>query len=158
MNIVKNSVRSLVVPMGGMDMLVPNVAIAEVINFQPIDPVHEGPDWLLGKLRWRDQDVPVISIEKICGFDAQVEAKKPQISIMNSVQPESTLKFYAVVTAGIPRLIQMDEETAGASRKSDKEPLTEGVSDCLSIADEDAFIPNLEVIQSMVEGALREVD
>ena len=55
MNAVVESVRSLWVPLDGINLLVPNVAIAEVINYQPLDLLEEGPEWLLGSLRWRDQ-------------------------------------------------------------------------------------------------------
>ena len=50
MNAVVESVRSLWVPLDGINLLVPNVAIAEVINYQPLDLIQDGPEWLLGRL------------------------------------------------------------------------------------------------------------
>jgi len=146
--------RGLLVPMEGMDMLVPNVAIAEVINYQPIDPVYEGPGWLLGKLRWRDQDVPVISIEKLCGFEIRDSAKKSRISIINSVQSGSELKFYAVVIAGIPRSVRIDEQSAVSLQQSETGPLSDAIADYVSVAGQEAFIPNLGTIQSMLKAVL----
>ena len=59
MNAVVESVRSLWVPLESTNLLVPNVAIAEVVSYQPLEMVEGGPDWLLGLLRWRDHELPV---------------------------------------------------------------------------------------------------
>ena len=45
MNAVVESVRSLWVPLNGVNLLVPNVAIAEVINYQPLDLIQDGPEF-----------------------------------------------------------------------------------------------------------------
>ena len=56
MNAVVESVRSLWVPLDGINLLVPNVAIAEVINYQPLDLISGRPGMVVGPLRWRDQE------------------------------------------------------------------------------------------------------
>ena len=70
MNAVVETVRSLWVPLNDLGLLVPNVAIAEVINYQPLDMVQDGPEWLLGVMRWRDQELPVVSMERLLGFES----------------------------------------------------------------------------------------
>jgi len=150
MNAVVESVRSLWVPLEGVNLLVPNVAIAEVINYQPLDLIQEGPEWLLGGLRWRDQVLPVLSMESLCGFGLPQSERGARISVLNSVKGGSALKFYAMVTAGIPRLINADADALGDSMLAMKS-LPDTVADCIQIGNEEALIPDLEVIQTLVE-------
>jgi chemosensory pili system protein ChpC len=154
MNAVVETVRSLWVPLAERKLLVPNVAVAEVINYQPLDLVQDGPEWLLGRLRWRDQELPVVSMEQLLGLHPSRSGRGARISIFNSVKPNSSLAFFATVTAGIPRLFTADADALGASLRSEREfPAT--VADCVEIAGEEALIPDLEAIQALVEQAWR---
>ncbi len=149
MNAVVESVRTLWVPLEEVNLLVPNVAIAEVINYQPLDLIHDGPDWLLGCLRWREQELPVISVERLCGFNLPQGERGSRISVINSTIPGSDLSFYAIVTAGIPRLFSADDDALGGSMLGERE-LPDTVVDCVKIGNEEALLPDLEKIQVMV--------
>lgn len=149
MNAVVETVRSLWVPLEEANLLVPNVAIAEVINYQPLDLIHDGPDWLLGCLRWREQELPVVSAERLCGFNLPQGERGSRLSVINSVISGADLPFYAIVTAGIPRLFSADEDALGSSILGDRE-LPDTVADCVKIGNEEALVPDLERIQMMV--------
>lgn len=150
MNAVVNVVRALWIPLHGINILVPNVAIAEVVNYQPLELLHDGPDWLLGKLRWRNHELPIVSMERLCGYDFPQSERGARISIVNSVKPQSLLPFFAMITAGIPRLFNADTDALGDSIVASGS-LPNTVDDCVRIGSEDALIPNLEVIQTMLE-------
>jgi len=150
MNAVVESVRALWAPLDGVNLLVPNVAIAEVINYQPLDLIQDGPEWLLGSLRWRDQELPVVSMESLCGFGLPQSERGARISILNSVRPGSALPFYAMVTADIPRLISADADALGESMLAVR-TLPDTVADCIQIGSEEALIPDLEIIQALIE-------
>ena len=151
MNAVVESVRSLWVPLEGVNLLLPNVAVAEVINYQPLDMIQSGPDWLLGSLRWREKLLPIISMEGLCGFSLPQGGRGARISILNSVQADSDMPFYAIVTAGIPRLFSADEEALGPSLMAANN-LPDTVADCVQIGSEQALIPDMEVVQTVVSG------
>ncbi len=150
MNAVVESVRSLWVPLEELNLLVPNVAIAEVINYQPLDLIQDGPDWLLGRLRWRDQELPVISMERLCGFSLPQGERGSRISVLNSVKAHTQISFFAMVTAGIPRLFNADADALGDSILANRN-FPDTVADGVQIGSETAVIPNLEIIQTMVE-------
>ena len=152
MNAVVESVRSLWVPLDGVNLLVPNVAIAEVINYQPLDILQDGPDWLLGSLRWRDNEIPVISMESLCGHSLPQSENSARISVLNSVQMQTEMPFYAMVTADIPRLIYADADALGESLAATR-TLPGSVADCVQIGSEEALIPDLDVVQSVVASA-----
>jgi len=150
MNAVIESVRSLWLPLENTNLLVPNVAIAEVLNYQPLDLLEGGPDWLLGRLHWRDQELPVISIQRLCGYSLPRGERGARICILNSVNAEANLPFFAMVTAGIPRLFNADSDTLSDSIAAAR-TLPDTVADCVQIGSEEALIPNLTVIQELVE-------
>jgi len=149
MSAAVESVRSLWVPLAGTNMLVPNVAIAEVINYQPYETLAEGPDWLLGSLRWRDTLIPVVSMERLLGYDVPESGRSARIAVVNSVKADSGLNFYAMVTAGIPRLFSADEEGLGGAVQAD-EPRPDSVACRVQIGSEQALVPNMEVIQTLI--------
>lgn len=150
MNAAVESVRSLWVPLSGMNLLVPNVAIAEVINYQPVESIDQGPDWLIGKILWRDREVPVISMERILGFEERASMFGARISIVNSVSRNSKVPFFAMVTSGIPRLFSAEADALGDS-VLDSITSKEMVADAVQIGSEEALIPNLEKIQRVIE-------
>ena len=152
MNAVVENVRSLWVPLEESSLLVPNVAIAEVINYQPLDLVQDGPEWLLGRLRWRNQELPVVSMERLLGLNPPQSGHGARITVFNTVKPDTMLPFFAAVTAGIPRLLQADADSLGASLRADRNfPTT--VADCVELDSAEALIPDLEAIQALVEEA-----
>lgn len=155
MTAIAESVRSLWIPLEGTNLMLPNVAVAEVINYQPLEMVENGPHWLLGVVRWRERELPVIALEGICGFGLPRQEKSPRLSVLNSVRSDSDLPFYAIVTTGIPRLVIADEEALGESKLGGKQ-LPETVADVIGIGSENALIPNLEIIQQLVETAWQE--
>lgn len=156
MNAVVESVRTLWVPLEETNLLVPNVAVAEVINYQPLDFLKDGPEWLLGCLRWREQALPVISVEGLCGYSLPQGDRGSRISVLNSVRADSGMPFFAIVTAGIPRLFNADADALGDSILGEKS-LPDAVADCVRIGSEEALIPNLEKIQAVVESAWKAV-
>lgn len=152
MNAVVESVRSLWVPLDGVNLLVPNVAVAEVINYRPLEMIESGPAWLLASLNWRNHDLPTVAIESLCGSGLPQGERGSRIAIFNSVRAGSKLPFYAIVTAGIPRLFSADADALGESLLPVRN-LPDTVADCIQIGNEEALIPDLEVIQSMIEDA-----
>mgnify|MGYP000031208452 FL=1 len=152
MNAVVEKVRSLWVPLEEASLLVPNVAIAEVINYQPLDLVQDGPEWLLGRLRWRNQELPVVSMERLLGLNPPQSGRGARITVFNTVKPDTMLAFFAAVTAGIPRLLNADADSLGASLRADRN-LPTTVADCIELDTAEALIPDLEAIQTLIEEA-----
>jgi len=105
------------------------------------------PEWYLGTVRWRDQDIPVISLESLCGISVPSNPVFSRLMILNSVHPESPVRNYAIVTAGLPGLIQFANDTANECY-----PLEDpGLKCIVRIGNEEAVIPDLDYLQSLLE-------
>jgi len=142
-----DGVRSMWIPLRGVNMLLPSVSVAEVNNYQMPKELPDTPDWLLGTIAWRDQTVPVISLEVLCGEKMPANLVYSRIIIVNSIRPESPVRFYAIVAAGLPKLIRFNEVAA-----ADTEISTLDALQCrVTVNHETAVIPDLGYIQGLLE-------
>lgn len=61
------ALNALLLPLLGRTLLLPSVALAELVNLLPVEPVEPGgaaaPAWYLGAVRWRERRVPLLSFE-----------------------------------------------------------------------------------------------
>ncbi len=137
---------SLMVPLQGRPLLVPNLAVAEIVPFNAPVPVAGKPQWFLGNIMWRGVKVPVVSMVQLRGDDEDIPSEA-RIAVFNGVS--GALPFYGVITHGIPRLVRV--------RPQDMEN-TEGmytpVDDAfVAVGGELAIIPNLVQLEAMIAAA-----
>lgn len=145
-----DKVRSLWVPIRDANLLLPNVAVAEISSYRVPSRLPEMPEWCLGTVKWQGDDIPVISIEAVCGLSQQSNPVFSRLMIMNSVRPDSQVSHYAIVTAGLPGLIQFGQDTA-----DQVEPCAnDGLKCIVRIGNEDAIIPDLDFLQELLENEL----
>jgi hypothetical protein len=67
--------------------------------------------------------------------------------IIKSIRPDSTIRFYAIVAAGLPRLLPFDDSTARGIKAS----TLEAIQCRVSVGSETAVIPDLACIQGLLE-------
>ncbi len=147
MNGAEEQVRSLWVPLRDANMLLPNAAVAEVGYYRVPDEQSDMPEWMLGSISWRGQTLPVISIELLCDYPVPANLVYSRLMIINSVRPDSTMQFYAVVTAGLPRPVLFSNDLV-----DDVEACALQALQCrVFIEREQAVIPDLDYIQGLVE-------
>jgi chemosensory pili system protein ChpC len=128
-------------------MLLPNAAVAEVGYYRVPDEKSDTPEWMLGSISWRGQTLPVISIELLCDYPVPANLVYSRLMIINSVRPDSSLPFYAVVTAGLPRPVMFGNHLVDEVEACSLQALQCRVF----IGREQAVIPDLDHIQGLVE-------
>ena len=150
METTQEKIRSLWIPLRGMNLLLPNMAVAEISSYRVPDRLPDMPDWMLGTVKWGDEEIAVVSLEALCGIRVPSNPVFSRLMIVNSVRQDSRIKNYAIVTAGLPGLIQFGHDTP--DEYSDFE---EEVLQCMvRIGNEEAIIPNLAYLQDMLEEQL----
>lgn len=143
---VQDSIRTLIIPLQGRSLLLPNVAVAEVVPYMHPRPVTGAPAWLLGSINWRGLNIPLISYDGLYGSEDAGGVGQARIAVLNTVQPDSGLPFYALVTAGIPQLKrvnaeQLQEQTAEQGA---------GVLMQVQVGDVQAVVPDLAALEAAV--------
>ena len=142
---------SLLVPLHGKNLLLPNVAVAEVIPYDAVQPVAEAPEWLLGITRWRGQTIPVVSFEVVRGDHMPPLSEDAQLVVLNTVLGDGGVAFYAVVTAGIPHLRSVTPDKLEGSEVFDGVPSADELRR-VRIEGEAAIIPDLKALEGLVAG------
>lgn len=150
---MQDSVRTLIIPLQGHNLLLPNVAVAEVIPYIRPRAIEGGPAWLLGAISWRGLNIPLISFDRLHGQEDADTLAQARIAIFNSVQAGSGLGFYALVTAGIPQLKRVNAE---AIQELSAEA-ADGILSQVQIGDILAAIPDLAALESVVADCWKQV-
>lgn len=140
-------ISSLYLPVSEKNLLLPNVCVAEVVDYQEPSKQEDAPDYYLGKVKWRGIDVPVVSYEIANGAKSARKSANARIAVVNAIGDHSPkLPFFAIVTRGIPRLVKITEDAIKISRKK-KGPADAAL---VRIDGEDATIPKIDYLESLV--------
>lgn len=107
----KTIIRSLLIPLNGGQLLLPSAVVAEVTPYHKPETVADSyPDWLLGIVHWRDQSVPLVSIEKLLSLSMVIPTAKHRLVVFYGLE-STQLPFYAIVAAEVPRVINISESS-----------------------------------------------
>lgn len=116
-----NEIASLLIPLVDRQLIIPTVTVAEMVPFQPPKRDPEAPDWYLGDVIWREQAIPIVSYEVMCGEAMPSYTSTCRLAILNNTGVSPELPFLGLATQGIPRLsrVKADEisEQEGADLK-----------------------------------------
>lgn len=144
------AVRSLLLPLGDSFLLLPSTLIAEVIPYrEPENLVDNAPDWLQGRLHWRGQDLPLLSLEVILGIgEAEDEDELPdyRIIILYGLKDIEKLPFYAFVSDGMPRTLNITPDSLGQPETLPQAGLLAEVA----VIEQSAYLPDLDYIQDLI--------
>ena len=147
MSDAQDSLNGLIIPLVDQPLLLPNVAVAELVGFRLGQAATQGPHWFLGWTTWRDQRVPVIDPGLLLGQSA-TDVQSPRMVIVNAVGERPGVGFLGMRVAGIPRskkIVRGELEAVGAA--------SDFVSRQVRLADEEqiCMIPDLAAIERALE-------
>lgn len=144
-------IRSIVAPLTYGHVLIPNIVVAELMDFTMPEPLRRAPDWILGELVWNGWQVPVISLEHlISDSSANTITAKARILLIKTLGESTQVNYIAFVIQGLPRLKKITADNL-VEKLSDELP--EGVFSEVSIDDLEAMIPDLGSLTRLVEEA-----
>lgn len=105
-----SEVSSLLIPLATCQLLLPTVTVAEMIPYRGTERDPESPEWYLGDIEWREQRVPLVSYEVMCGGLMPVYGPNCRIAVLNNAGVDENLPFLGLATQGIPRLSRVKPE------------------------------------------------
>ena len=95
------SLTGLLMPLGDRTLLLPNVAVAELIPYRAPQVSDGMPDWFLGQIAWRDLRLPLLSFEAASGGQAVVNSGS-RVAVINALGGRPMVKFLAVLVQAFP--------------------------------------------------------
>jgi chemosensory pili system protein ChpC len=139
-------IRGVLIQVAGARLLLPNATIAEVLSFADPDPVANAPDWLLGRIRWRGWQLPLIAFARLAGIADERGGLK-------ALGGDPKAPFFALLTQGFPRLVTVSQ-AALAGDAADGEALPAGVQARVVLNEDAALLPDLEQVELLIGQAL----
>lgn len=139
-----SEVASLLIPLHEKQLVLPNVTVAEIISYRAPTAISEHAGWLLGQLEWRNIHIPVLSYEMLNGAN-RPPLKGARLAVINGTGLNSNLPFFAILIQGIPKLTHVKEDDIVTVEAMHSGPYDQMA---VSLFDEQAMIPNLEMIEN----------
>ena len=144
---------TFVVPLQKSNVLIPEVSVAEIIPYEPLQRVQDTPDWFLGFLGWRGVQVPVASFEMLGverGSFSLVSVSSASLVVLKALGSDQKFSYFAIVAQASPELVSLS--SADLIETGDRAEKTEMLK--ARYADEIVSIPDFEYIQSEIQCVL----
>jgi chemosensory pili system protein ChpC len=137
----------VLIPVRDQTLLLPNVAIAEIVDYD-LETDNSERRWFLGRIQWRGVSLPVLSWEAANGGEPAIpEGRRGRILVLNTITTKhKSMPFIALAAQGIP--------TQAKVAPSDLKKKTEGdlgVAGLMKVQfeGEECLIPDLSVLESL---------
>lgn len=139
----RTSLTGLLLPLSDRSLVLPNVAVAELIGYQACTPAPDQPAWLLGWIDWRSQRLPLLSFEAACGGQTLV-GERARIVVLNALGGSSR-SFFALLVQGIPRSCKLDSQLNYVDV-----PLGELELAAVQVGEQVARVPDLVALEKLL--------
>lgn len=149
---IQADIRGVLIQLAGARLLLPNATIAEVLSYAPPEPVDASPEWLLGKMRWRGWQLPLVAFAELAGFGKEPAGLGSKVVVLKALGGNAKAPYFAILTQGFPRLVTVSE--AGLLSDPESTELPPGVQARVQLNEDTAFVPDLVAVESMITQAL----
>ena len=144
-------IRGVLIQVADARLLLPNATIAEVLSFSEPDPIADAPDWLLGRIRWRGWQLPLVSFARFAGIADEQGGLGSKVIVLKALGGDPKHPYIALLTQGFPRLVTVSP--AMLVEEPDAQ-LGEGVAAAVRYQDEEALVPDMDGIEQRLQAAL----
>jgi chemosensory pili system protein ChpC len=146
-------IRGVLIQIADAKLLLPNATIAEVLSYADPDPVSDAPDWLLGRIRWRGWQLPLVAFSRFAGIaNDEHGGLGSKVIVLKALGGDPKRPFFAVLTQGFPRLVTVTASALESDAHGDSVP--EGVLAKVRLNEDDALVPELAILEIRIGEAL----
>ena len=149
---IRPDIRGVLIQLAGARLLLPNATIAEVLSYAPPEPVEAAPEWLLGKIRWRGWQLPLVAFAELAGFGKEPAGLGSKVVVLKALGGNAKAPYFAILTQGFPRLVTVSQEGLLPDVESAELPL--GMQARVLLNENAAFVPDLEAVEALINDAL----
>jgi chemosensory pili system protein ChpC len=143
----------VLIAIAGARLLLPNATIAEVLSFAPPAPIEgDTPEWLLGRIRWRGWQLPLLAFARLAGIADEQGGLGSKVVVLKALGGDAKAPFFALLTQGFPRLVTVSRDALVAQEREGELPA--GVRAYVLLNEDEALVPDLEDVERMIGDAL----
>ena len=146
-------IRGVLIQVADARLLLPNATIAEVLSYADPEPVADAPDWLLGRIRWRGWQLPLMAFSRFAGIGNDEGGLGSKVIVLKALGGDPKRPFFAVLTQGFPRLVTVTEAALGS--EADDADVPEGVLVRVRLNEDEALVPDLAALEESLANALQ---
>ena len=147
-----SDIRGVLIQVAGARLLLPNATIAEVLSFADPEPVDNAPDWLLGRIRWRGWQLPLVAFSRLSGIADEKGGLGSKVVVLKALGGNAKAPFFALLTQGFPRLVTVSRNALVAEDEGGQLP--HGVRARVVLNEDAALLPDLERVEHLIGEAL----
>jgi chemosensory pili system protein ChpC len=147
-----NDIRGVLIQVAGARLLLPNATIAEVLSFADPEQVENAPDWLLGRIRWRGWQLPLVAFSRLSGIAEEKGGLGSKVVVLKALGGNAKAPFFALLTQGFPRLVTVSRNALIAEDEGGELPI--GVRARVVLNEDAALLPDLEQVENLIGAAL----
>lgn len=150
----QGDIRGVLIQVAGARLLLPNATIAEVLSYADPEPVGaDAPAWLLGRLRWRGWQVPLLAFGTLAGVAEERAVLGSKVVVLKALAGTSRTPYFAMLTQGFPRLVTVSRQALSVE-DDDADAMPRGVQARVRLNEDPALLPDLEAIEALVADAV----
>jgi chemosensory pili system protein ChpC len=146
-------IRGVLIQVADARLLLPNATIAEVLSYAEPDAVAGAPDWLLGRIRWRGWQLPLVAFSRFAGIAEDQGGLGSKVIVLKALGGDQKHPYFALLTQGFPRLVTVTE-AALSSDAADTDALPPGVLAKVRLNEDDALLPDLAALEERIVEAM----
>ncbi len=146
-SIDKSVIGTLLFNIEGGQVLLPDIAVAEIVDYQVTSTPeeHDVPDWFLGELAWRGLKVPLISLESLNHGAFFTKRPALKIIVVNSLYAlKERGGYWAFVALDTPKMQKLSSDALVASDEADNGSVTLMIAELLG---DEVIVPDIESIE-----------
>jgi len=146
-------IQSLIIPLRHNNMVLPQTTIAEVISVPEVNTVDTSEVWYTGNITWRNQQVPLVSVERMCGIgNLDPINRARRIAVLYGLENYPGLEYFAIEIQAIPHPVLLgNEDLVSIDEVIDDDEVIDAHVQAIGIK---SFIPNLATIEKKLKALL----
>jgi len=143
----------ILAPLADGSLLLPNVAVAEVLRSQRVRAADGLPPWCVGRIMWRGVILPLISFEGVSDSHGSGPPMSPHdgVLVMNRTRDIQQFGFYGILTRGTPRLLRLAEDDVDVLADAEQEAAQRPAELArVQLGEDSAIIPRLSYLEDLI--------
>lgn len=134
-------IHAVLIALQGDSLLLPSLAVAEVLPPERLQPRAAPPAWHVGDIEWQGLNLPVVRLETLNGDAGEADPRRTRLLILRMPSSSSGLPAIAVLSQGYPHLVTLKREavTPEELRDTDRSDL---LLARLRIGNQSAWVPD----------------
>ena len=136
------------------NVVIPNALVAEIISVKDVVEGKNTPDWFLGNMNWRGEDVPLLSFEAAAGDEVSKVNLNTQAVVLYAVGKggeDVESPYLGLVMSGVPHVSRFAREQITIDSESEDQEKHPMVAQRVRINGARVSILDVDAMVSMVQ-------